>query len=128
MTLNATSETWTQSIVDLLTCNKCWVSGLRTIDAQRSHIRTFYSTHNVITSNYMFKNQSGATSSYGFEIAGGWYHLLENNITQQITDSDPSCTAPCAGNVFDYNFDVDNAYTASDGYIVPPSSFTRAAT
>ena len=120
MTLNATSETWTQSIVNLLTCNKCWVSGLRTIDAQRSHIRTFYSTHNVITSNYMFKNQSGATSSYGFEIAGGWYHLLENNITQQITDSDPSCTAPCAGNVFDYNFDVDNAYTASDGYIVPP--------
>jgi len=108
------------STYNTLACNKCWVSGVRSVDTARSHIRMLYTTHNVITSNYMYKNQTGATVSYGFEIAGGWYNLLENNITQQITDSDPSCTSPCAGNVIDYNFDVDNAYTQSNGYIVPP--------
>lgn len=108
------------STFSLLACNQCWVAGIRSIDSNRSHIRLLYGTHDVIRDNYMFENQSGGSSSYGYEVAGGWNNLLENNIAQQITDSDPSCTAPCAGNVMDYNFSVDNAYTSSNGYIVPP--------
>jgi len=123
LSVDMTSATGFTSTVSLLACNKCWVSGIRSIDTNRSHIRLLYNTHNVIggnVPNYMYKNQTGATVSYGFEIAGGWYNLLENNITQQITDSDPSCTSPCSGNVVDYNYDVDNAYTASNGFIVAP--------
>jgi hypothetical protein len=108
------------STFHVLACNKCWVAGVRSIDTNRSHIATLYSTHNVIRDNYMFRNQSDLTVSYGYEIGGGWYHLLENNISQQITDSDPSCTAPCAGNVIDYNFDIDNSYGSGSGYIVSP--------
>jgi hypothetical protein len=120
LSVDTTAASGFVSTINILACNKCWVSGVKSVDSNRSHIRMLFSTHDVITSNYMYKNQTGSTSSYGFEIAGGWYNLLENNITQQITDSDPSCTAPCAGNVIDYNFDVDNAFTAGPGYIVPP--------
>lgn len=120
LSVDTTNATGFISTFNLLTCNKCWVAGVRSVDSNRSHFRILYNTHNVLRDNYMFRNQSGGTSSYGFEIAGGWYNLLENNITQQVTDSDPSCTAPCAGNVIDYNFDVDNAYSASNGWIVPP--------
>ena len=108
------------STYNILACRGCWVARVRSIDSNRSHIRLLYSVNSVIRDNYMYKNQSGGTSSYGYEIAGGWNNLLENNIAQQITDSDPSCTSPCAGNVVGYNFSVDNAYTASNGYIVPP--------
>jgi hypothetical protein len=120
LSIDTTSATGFTSTIGLSACNKCWVAGVRSIDSNRSHIRILYDTHNVVRDNYLYKNQSGGSSSYGFEIAGGWDNLLENNITQQVTDSDPSCTGPCAGNVLDYNFDVDNAYSASNGYIVPP--------
>jgi hypothetical protein len=108
------------STYSMLVCNQCWIAGVRSIDANRSHLRLQYSTHSVLRDNYMYENQSGGSSSYGFEVGQGWNNLLENNIAQQVTDSDPSCTGPCAGNVMDYNFSVDNAYTTSNGYIVPP--------
>jgi hypothetical protein len=108
------------STVSVLTCNGCWVQGVRGIRANRSHVRFQDSVHSVLRDSYFYQNQTGGTSSYGMEIMGGWNILIENNITQQITDSDPSCTGSCQGNVMDYNFDVDNAYTASDFYIIPP--------
>jgi len=122
LSINATSVPAANfgSNINLLACNRCWVAGVRSIDANRSHIRTLLSVHQVFRDSYMYLNKSDLTVSYGYEITGGWYHLLENNITQQITDSDPSCTGPCAGNVIDYNFDVDNAYGTGSGYIVPP--------
>lgn len=119
LSVNTTNASGFNSTFNLVACSKCWVAGVRSLDTNRSHVRTIYSVHDVIRDNYFYKNQTGGTVSYGFEIGGGWYHLLENNITQQITDSDPSCTGPCAGNVIDYNFDVDNAYSGT-GYIVPP--------
>jgi hypothetical protein len=108
------------SVVDILACNQCWVSGVRGIKANRSHVRVQLSVHSVFRDSYYFGNQSGASVSYGMEIMGGWNNLIENNIFQQITDSDPSCTGACEGNVVGYNFDVANAYTASPSYIVPP--------
>jgi len=119
LSVDTTNATGFNSTINLVACSMCWVAGVRSVDTNRSHVRTIYSVHNVIRDNYFYKNQTGGTVSYGYEIGGGWYHLLENNITQQITDSDPSCTGPCAGNVIDYNFDVDNAYSGT-GYIVPP--------
>jgi hypothetical protein len=120
LSIDTTSATGFTSTIAMAACNSCWVSGVRSVDSNRSHVRFLYTTHSVMRDSYLFKNQSGSSSSYGMEIAGGWYNLIENNITQQITDSDPSCTAPCAGNVFDYNYDVDNAFTAGDLIIVPP--------
>ncbi len=102
------------------TCNGCWVKGVRSIKANRSHVRFDDAMHSILRDSYMFANQSGASVSYGAELQGAWNNLIENNIFQQITDSDPSCTGPCEGNVISYNFDVHNTYTASNSYIVPP--------
>jgi hypothetical protein len=120
LSVDTTNASGFVSTYDILACEACWVARVRSVDSNRSHIRLVFSMNSVVRDNYMFKNQSGGTSSYGYEIADGWNNLLENNIAQQITDSDPSCTAPCGGNVIGYNFSVDNAYTTSDHYIVPP--------
>jgi hypothetical protein len=120
LSVDTTTASGFISTFNLLACNGCWVAGVRSVDSNRSHVRFLYTVHSVFRDSYLYKNQTGATSSYGDEIAGGWNNLIENNITQQITDSDPSCTAPCAGNVFDYNFDVNNTYTAGNNTIVPP--------
>lgn len=120
LSVDTTNATGFVSTFNMLACNGCWVAGVRSIDSNRSHVRFILTTHSVMRDSYLYRNQTGSSSSYGMEIAGGWYNLIENNITQQITDSDPSCTAPCAGNVLDYNFDVDNAFTAGNSIIVPP--------
>ena len=100
-------------------CNGCWVKGVRSIKAARSHVRFNTAVHSVVRDNYFYANQTGGSVSYGVEIGGGWNNMVENNIFQQITDSDPSCTGACAGNVIGYNFDVYNIYNSSY-YIVPP--------
>ena len=107
------------SAMALGVCNGCWITGVRSTHAQRSHIRFDTSVHSIVRNNYFYANQTGGSVSYGVEMNGAWNNLIENNIFQQITDSDPSCTGACAGNVIDYNFDVDNEYTASNNYIVP---------
>jgi len=99
-------------------CNGCWIKGVKSTRAQRSHARFSLSVHSVVRDSYFFENQTGGSVSYGVEILGGWDNLIENNIFQQITDSDPSCTGACEGNVVTYNYDVDNAY-ASNYYLVP---------
>ena len=91
-------------------CDQCYVSGVRSLDANRSHVRIMYSTRYVIQSNYFYENQSHATVSYGVEMFGGWNGLIVNNIFQQSTDSEPSCSGACEGNVIAYNFDIDNVY------------------
>jgi hypothetical protein len=108
------------SAISLGVCNGCWAKGVRSTNAARSHLRFNTSVHSVVRDNYFYKNQTGGSVSYGVEIGGGWNNLIANNIFQQITDSDPSCTGACAGNVIAYNFDIDNAYSGSSYYIVPP--------
>ena len=105
------------STIELLGCNGCWIKGVRGTYANRSHVRFLFSVHSVLRDSYFFANQTGASVSYGAEIMGGWNNLIENNIFQQDTDSEPSCTGGCAGNVVDYNFDINNVYTATTGFM-----------
>lgn len=94
-------------------CSQCYVLGVRSIDANRSHVRVMYSTHFTVRDGYTYENQSHATVSYGIEIFGGWDGLIMNNILQQNTDSEPSCSGACEGNVIAYNFNVDNVYVTA---------------
>jgi hypothetical protein len=93
-------------------CDQCYVKGVRSVFANRSHVRTLYSTRSQIQDNYTFENISHATVSYGIEIVGS-NNLVVNNILQQNTDSEPSCSGPCEGNVIAYNFNIDNVYGAA---------------
>ncbi len=98
-----------QSVM-LSNCNKCWVSGVRGLWANRSHVRFLLTTHNALKDSYFYQNISHATVSYGAEMMGAWDGIIENNIFQQDTDSEPSCSGACEGNVIAYNFDINNVY------------------
>ncbi len=100
-------------------CNGCWISGVRSIKAQRTHFNLSLLTHAIAQNNYAYLNQTSGSVSYGLELMDTSDSLIVNNIFQQVTDSDPSCTGACEGNVIAYNFDVYNVY-ASNYYIVPP--------
>jgi hypothetical protein len=89
-----------------------WVSGVRSIDAGRSHIDLEYTAHDVVNNSYFYQNKTGGSVSYGVELAGGWDTIVENNIFQQVTDSDPSNNGGAEGNVLDYNFDLDNVFNS----------------
>jgi hypothetical protein len=109
LSITATNSGAGQSIL-IGNCNQCFVSGVRSVMANRSHIRILFSTHYQIQNNYMYGNISHATVSYGIEMFGGWDGLIVNNIFQQSTDSEPSCSGACEGNVIAYNYDINNVY------------------
>ena len=90
-------------------CDQCYVKGVRSIFANRSHVRTIYSTRAQLQDNYTYENISHDTVSYGIEIVGS-SNLVLNNILQQNTDSEPSCSGSCEGNVIAYNFAIDDVY------------------
>lgn len=93
-----------------------WVKGVRDIDSQRAHIHVESSAHISIVDSYFFLTQNSVSQSYGFECYGGSDHLVENNIFQGV--SGPFIlNSACSGTVLDYNFDINNYYTGSSGYI-----------
>jgi len=112
-----TSTAGSNQSVMIANCNQCWVKGIRAMFANRSHVRMLLATHFVVRDSYFYENLSHASVSYGAEMMGGWDGLIENNIFQQDTDSEPSCSGACAGNVISYNFDIDNVWTQSAGWM-----------
>jgi hypothetical protein len=91
-------------------CDQCWVKGVRSTYAQRSHVDILVATRFEIRDSYFFQNIDHASVSYGVETNSGFNGKVENNIFQQSTDGEPNCNGACAGNVFAYNFDIDNVW------------------
>lgn len=106
-------------------CTGCWISGVRSVAANRSHVSVGLVSHMTIQNNYIYRNQSGGSVSYGVELMGGWDSLVVNNIFQQTTDSSPSCSGACQGNVFAYNFATNTVYSSSPGWFI--ASFVQHA-
>jgi hypothetical protein len=104
--------------VNIQGCYQCWVSGIRSIYAERSHVRIGTSSHILIQNNYFYENLSHGTVSYGAELNSTADSAIINNIIQQSTDSSPSCTGACEGNVIAFNFDINSVYTAA-GWMQP---------
>lgn len=93
-----------------------WVKGVRDVNSQRAHIHVEASAHVSIVDSYFFLTQNSQSQSYGFECYGGSDNLVENNIFQGV--SGPLIlNSACSGTVLGYNFDINNYYTASTGYI-----------
>ena len=114
---NTNCGTCSTSSVMVSNCSQCWVSGVRGIYANRSHIHLLGCVHCTLQENYFYKNASGGTVSYGLDVMSGWNNLIVSNIFQQDTDSSPSCTGSCGANVIAYNFAIDNTYTSSPGWM-----------
>lgn len=94
-------------------CYGCWISGIRSLNGNRAHIVTSWSSHFTVQNSYFYENLSHAAESYGMEIRGGSDGLVINNIFQQTTDTSP--TVACSGCVIAYNYDIFEAYQQGTG-------------
>ena len=99
-------------IIEIAGCFGCWVKGVATYDAGRSHIFTNLCSHTVIRDSYMFQSQQHATESYGVEPEQTSAELWENNIFQQLTS--PLMWGNTSGSVAGYNLMIGGVYTNSN--------------
>lgn len=98
--------------VVMMNCYQCWMKGVRSLYAGRSHVELLEASHCVVRDSYFFQNQSHASISYGVEMNEAFDSLVENNIAQQITDSLPNNNGASVGNVAAYNFSINDVYGA----------------
>jgi hypothetical protein len=104
--------------IAVVACSKCWVKGVRSMWAGRSHITMDASAHSELRDNYFYQSETHASVSYGVEMFwAASNNVIENNISQQITDSMPNCNGGCEGNVLAYNFSLDDEWTQSAGWM-----------
>src|ERR1700739_86827 len=78
--------------ITISNCVGCWVTGIRSIDSTRSDVSLILASHTVVRGNYIYESASHLTVSYGSEMFGAWDGTFENNIYQQNSDSDTSCS------------------------------------
>ena len=85
-------------------CYSCWVSGVASLYASRSHILFGYSDHITIQNNYIYGGLNNGSQSYGFENRFANDTLVMNNIAQQVPYATPMMTSE--GSVAAYNFGI----------------------
>lgn len=113
-----------QAMVETLWATNSWISDVAFINADgvrtgtgggatRKHAEISSSTHITIQNSYAF-GSSPSSEGYGFDLTWGTSDsLVQNNITQHIASGTILETG--VGNVFGYNYDVDNFYTGGGG-------------
>jgi hypothetical protein len=117
LSLNITNANETGGIV-MLHVSDCWVKGIRSINADRSHVWFFKAMRNTVRDSYFYGTQNAASQSYGVEGYSTGDNLIENNIFQHVTGPikhNGSDTGTVAG----YNFSIDDNYTPSSNWMIP---------
>lgn len=123
VTVDGTSLTSTN--MQMVACYQCWIKGVRSIDAARSHILLDLSANDVIRDSYFYQSQAHMEESYGIEPEQTSNLLIENNIFQQLTD--PIMSGNTSGSVVDYNLSVDDIFTGGSGQFLQPSYYSHNA-
>jgi hypothetical protein len=123
VTINGTSLT--ANNIELVACYQCWVKGVRSIDAARSHVLLNLGANDVVRDSYFYQSQSHLEVSYGVELEQTSTSLIENNVFQQLTN--PIMTGNTSGSVIDYNLSVDNIFTGGAGQFLQFSSYSHNA-
>jgi hypothetical protein len=101
--------------VTIFNCVGCYVKGIRSTYAGRSHVWVWQGAHITVRDSYFYESRSHASQSYGIEPYPASDMLIENNIFQAVT-APITVNAACSGCVISYNFSVDNVYTASTNW------------
>src|SRR6266581_1343928 len=91
--------------------SQSWVKNVKSLRGNRNHVWLYQSSHNVIRDSYFFGTQNGAQESYGIESFISSDNLVENNIFEQIAS--PIMSGGSSGNVYGYNFSINNLYNVS---------------
>jgi len=105
-----------QAMLEFMWATNSWVSNVAFINNDatsggdaRKHVEAFSDAHLTIKDSYFF-GSSPSSEAYGVDFGWGTSDsLAQNNICQHIATC--TITEEAAGNVFGYNFAVDNFYT-----------------
>jgi hypothetical protein len=107
MTLDNTNSS-ARSNVGMNNADSWWMKNVRSIRGVRNHMYLNDSTHGEIRDSYFFGTANASNQSYGIEIYGS-DNLVENNIFQQVA-SPLVGPGGDSGNVYAYNFSIDNVF------------------
>jgi hypothetical protein len=89
----------------------CWMSNVRSLQANRAHAEVVNSAHITVTNSYFYGvAHSSHTESYGIEEDTSSDSLVINNIFQHI--GTPMMVDASTGAVVAYNYSTDDFYTA----------------
>jgi hypothetical protein len=102
-----------QNNVSIYNAFNSWVSGIRSINASRSHIQYAEAAHNTVQNSYFYGTKNATSQSYGVESYFSDDDLTVNNIYQRVTS--PMMTQLTSGNVFLYNYDILDFYCDTTG-------------
>jgi hypothetical protein len=103
-----------QSAVMFASASNSWVKDVRTLNINRAHVMFWVCAHISVLSSYFYGTQSSTTTEYGIESDRGSANLVANNIFQHIVS--PVTIGPASGNVYAYNFLIDDYYTKSTNW------------
>jgi hypothetical protein len=117
MTVDHSASTTAVSGIYLYNCSQCWVTNVRSLNANRNHIWLYQSSRAVIRSNFFYGTQHAASQSYGIEPWITSDDLIENNIFDTVTSPIVSSTAE--GIAVAYNFSINNLFTPSAAWMMP---------
>lgn len=108
-----------QAMLEYMWVTNSWVKDVALINnvavggASRKHVEISSSAHMTLMNSYMF-GSSPTSEGYGVDLLWGTSDsLVQNNICQHIASC--TMTETAVGNVFGYNYAVDNFYTGG-GY------------
>jgi hypothetical protein len=124
LSMDLSALTGTSTVI-LMNCNQCWVKGIRSLWAARSHIMFYTCAHCEVRDSYFFESTSHNSVSYGMEIDLGSDNLIVNNICQRVTDSCPNSNGGGTGNVAAYNFAVADIFNGTHWF--QPSDYEHSS-
>ncbi len=104
---------------------KCWVKGVRSVQADRNHVWIYTSARIVVRDSYFYGTQNAASESYGIEPYASSDNLVENNIFQHVA-TPMQVNGSASGTVFGYNFTINNYYGTSPGWMIAGNSLHAA--
>lgn len=104
--------------VEILNCDACWVSGIRSIDSGRAHVELGLDAHDTVQNNYFYATQNSTSESYGISSFTASDDLYSNNIAQYVA-SPFMINGACSGCVLSYNFAINDYYAGSAGWVMP---------
>jgi hypothetical protein len=117
LSVNSANNSGANSI-EIENCQGCWVKGVTSQQSSEAHIQLLYANLATIKNNYFFLTQNTTTVSYGVECFSCSDSLIENNIFQAVTTPQMN-NGTSTGNVWGYNFTINDFYTSSAGYSIP---------
>jgi hypothetical protein len=124
---NSITTVGTGAAIAFFNVSNSWVKGVRSVTSSRAHVQEVYTNRITVRDSYFWLAIYSTSTSYGVECAPGSDNLVENNIFQAVSGP-VTINGACSGSVVAYNFDINNFYTASPGYINAFSNVHTAGT